>query len=715
MKTMPFNPAALDPKGVTRRRTLLLVLTLALTAPAAYVMSEVHWLSGYDAWRVLHWLLFLVLFSLIAFGAVQALIGWFVRRRGGDPLSITKSVDFENDTDPLPVPVAVVMPIFNEDVKRVIEGWRTVYRSVAATQQLPNCDFFLLSDSNDPNAWVAEETAWFATARELNAEGRMFYRRRRGGINKKAGNIADFCRRWGKHYRYMVVLDADSIMSGQAIAKLVRLMERNRRVGLIQGVPLLVNGETILARLQQFATRFYGPVFSTGLNFWQLSEANYWGHNAIIRLAPFMRHCSLPELPGDGPFGGRILSHDYVEAALMRRAGWQVWLATDMEGNYEECPANLVDFAKRDRRWLQGNLQHLKLIFARGFHPVNRVHFSLGILSYLASPLWLLFLILSAVIAWHHGPAVPTVLQGLSLVVDLKYLTAGLFGYTVFLLLLPKALALLDVSRRPQELAGFGGWGKLIPSVAVETITFTLLAPILMMFHSKFVVLTLCRQSISWGPQRRGREGQSAWREAFWAHLDQTVIGLLATLAMLRIDPRLAAWMSPVLAGLTFSIPLSYLTGTLGAGLWSRRRGLFLTPLETAPAQEVAALTEPQTSAEASATLVIPAEFGADAGLIRAVVDPYVNAIHLGLLRSREELPWEKEAHLESLRSKLLKEGPKALAVRDQVALLSDAESMIALHEQVWLRPPEELGAVWRQVLEGYSPTRAVTPVGMAA
>jgi len=715
MKIMPFNPAALDPKGVTRRRTLLLALTLGLTAPAAYVMSEVHWVSGYDAWRVFHWGIFVVLFALIAFGAVQALLGLVVRLRGGDPCSITKSVDFETDLDPLTVPVAVVMPIFNEEVKRVIEGWRTIYQSVAATGQLPNCDFFLLSDSNNPNAWIAEETAWFATARELNAEGRMFYRRRRGGINKKAGNIADFCRRWGKHYRYMVVLDADSIMSGEAIAKLVRLMERNRRVGLIQGVPLLINGETILARLQQFATRLYGPVFSTGLNFWQLSEANYWGHNAIIRLAPFMRHCSLPELPGDGPFGGRILSHDYVEAALMRRAGWQVWLATEMEGNYEECPANLVDFAKRDRRWLQGNLQHLKLIFARGFHPVNRVHFSLGILSYLASPLWLLFLVLSAVIAWHSASVSGGAAHGLAAVVSLKSLTLGLFGYTAFLLFLPKALALFDVSRRPRELAEFGGWSKLILSVLVETVTFTLLAPILMLFHTKFVILTLCRQSITWGAQRRGREGRSAWGEAFSAHLDQTLIGLVATFLILRIDPRLAAWMSPVLAGLTFSIPLSYLTGAFELGVWTRKKGLFLTPLETAPAQEITAVTQSPPSEATPAAFVLPAELSPDAGLIRAVVDPYVNAVHLGLLRAKEELPSEKEAHLEALRSKLLRDGPRALSSREQVALLSDAESMIALHEQVWLRSPSELGAAWQRVLELYSPARPITPLEAAA
>src|SRR5690606_29984973 len=195
----------------------------------------------------------------------------------------------------------------------------------------------------------------------------------------------------------------DSIMTGDAIVKLVRLMERNPGAGIIQTVPRLVNGETIFARLQQFASRLYGPVFAAGLNYWQQGEANYWGHNAIIRVAPFIEHCSLPDLPGVEPFGGRILSHDYVEAALMRRAGWSVWLAVDLEGSYEECPGNLIDFAKRDRRWLQGNLQHAWLVTARGLHAANRLHLALGILAYLASPLWLAFLLVSSLIAWRYA------------------------------------------------------------------------------------------------------------------------------------------------------------------------------------------------------------------------------------------------------------------------------------------------------------------------
>jgi membrane glycosyltransferase len=300
-------------------------------------------------------------------------------------------------------------------------------------------------------------------------------------------------------------------------------MERNPGVGIIQTVPRLVNGETIFARLQQFASRLYGPVFASGLNYWQQGEANYWGHNAIIRVAPFIEHCSLPELPGIEPFGGRILSHDYVEAALMRRAGWSVWLAVDIEGSYEECPGNLIDFAKRDRRWLQGNLQHAWLLTARGLHAANRLHLALGILAYLASPLWLAFLVVSSVIAWRYAS---TGLSPLPVDSFAKYLRLGfgsqallLLAATLGLLFLPKILALLDLVRRPGAAAQFGGWLRVIASVIGETLIFTLLAPVLMLFHSKFIFLTLAGRGVAWVTQRRGADGDPEWREAILTQL----------------------------------------------------------------------------------------------------------------------------------------------------------------------------------------------------
>jgi membrane glycosyltransferase len=597
------------------------------------------------------------------------------------------------------------MPICNEEVGRVFDGVRAIYGSMERTGKLAECDFFILSDSTDPNCWIAEEASWLALTLELGAQGRIFYRKRRQGINKKAGNISDFCRRWGKLYRYMLVLDADSIMTGEAILRLVQLMEHNQRVGIIQGVPLLANGETVLARLQQFASRLYGPVSGAGLNYWQLSEANYWGHNAIIRMAPFIRHCSLPELPGSGPFGGRIMSHDFVEAALMRRAGWEVWLATGIEGNYEECPPTIIDLAERDRRWLQGNLQHVRLVAAKGFHPVNRVHFMLGILSYLASPLWLAFLVVSTVIASRLGQDGQdgASMTGFSAYAHWSYSgeALSLFAYTVTLLFLPKVLALLDLRLRPEAVTAFGGWANLLAGVLLETFVFTLLAPVLMLFHTWFMLLTFCGRKVAWGTQRRGGADGAAWIETVLAHAGQTLFGILGAIIVYRIDPQLALWMSPILAGLILSIPLSYLTGSRELGIMLQSHEIFETPEESQPFPELAQLTASiATRRDAPAP---PRSLRTYYGIMQAVLDPYVNAAHVSLLREKEDPAPPVEKRFNALRTALLRDGPNALSPGDRRALLMDAESMHLLHFQTWASPSRRLSKWWQSAIEHYT------------
>ena len=724
MTFVRFDPAALGPGEIARRRHRVVLLVLAIAGPAILTMADLHWRTGYDGWKAVHLVLFTMLFGLVALGAAQTLTGFFARRRGGDPCRITATLAAGEGEKPVAARTAVVMPICNEEVGRVIEGVRVMYESLLRSGRLADFDFFILSDSNDPNRWIEEETAWLALTRRIGAQERIFYRKRRGGINKKSGNLADFCRRWGKHYVYMVVLDADSIMTGDAIGRLAQLMERNRRVGIIQAVPALVNGETILARLQQFASRLYGPVSAAGLNYWQLNGANYWGHNAIIRLAPFTRHCSLPELPGEGPFGGRIMSHDYVEAALMRRAGWDVWLATELEGNYEECPGTVIEFAQRDRRWLQGNLQHARLVAAKGFHAANRVHFALGILAYVASPLWLAFLVVSAVIAYRFGASevalrsVPSFADYLHWSYRTQAVVLSLF--TLAMLFLPKAIALLDLRGRRGEVAAFGGWGDLCGGVVLETLIFTLLAPVLMLFHTAFIALTICRKKISWGTQRRGRAGESGLAEAVSAHWAHTAIGVAGALVVTRIDSALALWMSPILAGLIGSIPLSYVTGSLSAGEALRREGLFKTPEESAPSPELVELGAVLAALAARRSGPRPSpELAAHYGLLQAVLDPYVNAVHVSLLHAKDELPPASEARFLALRETLLRRGPEALVPGDRLALLMDAESMSALHDAVWSAPAARLAEWWRLALRHYDviapgPETAFTPRGGA-
>ena len=251
-------------------------------------------------------------------------------------------------------------------------GLEATYRSLGATGRLEEFDFYVLSDTRDPERQVEEEAAWADVCRAVDGFGRIFYRHRRNNIKRKSGNIADFLRRWGRNYEYMVVFDADSVMAGSTLVRLVGLMDAHPAAGIIQTVPTMVNRETLYGRVQQFASRAYGPMLAAGLHFWQLGESYYWGHNAILRVEPFMRHCALSRLPGRPPFGGEILSHDFVEAALMGRSGGEVWIAYDLPGSYEESPPTLLDELKRDRRWCQGNLQHSRLLFADGIRAGHR-------------------------------------------------------------------------------------------------------------------------------------------------------------------------------------------------------------------------------------------------------------------------------------------------------------------------------------------------------
>jgi membrane glycosyltransferase len=362
-----------------------------LTGFVAMLFADLLWRTGWSASRTVLLVLFIVLFLLTAIGCMHGVYGFFIRTFGTNR-RITGLKPFKEQTI-AGVSTAIIFPIYNEDAVRVLEGLRATYESLERTGQLDQFDFFILSDSTQPDCWVEEEARWSELVRDLDALGKIYYRRRLFNEERKSGNVRDFLNTWGKRYRYFICCDADSVMRGETLVDLVKLMEVHPTVGLIQTVPALVNAESLFGRIQQFANRLYAPVFISGLNYWALDFGNYWGHNAIIRTEPFMQFCDLPQLPGRKPFGGQILSHDFVEAALMLRENWTVWLAYDLEGSYEEAPQALIENAQRERRWCQGNLQHGLVLFAKGLRGVSRMHLILGIFGYVASPLWLAFLV----------------------------------------------------------------------------------------------------------------------------------------------------------------------------------------------------------------------------------------------------------------------------------------------------------------------------------
>jgi membrane glycosyltransferase len=690
-----------SPQRRDRRRFLFFSAVVLITGLSTAILADILWSHYISTARVALLVLFVPLCAMVSLGFVQACAGFMVLARGHDSTRITNTLPSPLIPGNLPV-TAIVMPIYNENVREVYEELRVIYNSLDRIGALARFDFFILSDSNDPNKWIEEEAAWVELCKQLKGFGRIFYRRRRMPINRKSGNIADFCRRWGGRYRYMVVLDADSLMAGRTLVKLVALMEANLRVGIIQSSPMLYGATTPFARLMQFASAAYGPIFSAGQHYWQLGEGNYWGHNAIIRLKPFIEHCGLPDIPG-GRGASKYMSHDYVEAALMAKFGYEVWLAYDLPGSFEGGPPTLIDHAKRDLRWCRGNLQHAWLLLAKGFRPISRVHLGVGVFSYASSLLWLLFL-LAGTLHWYQSTkgvaAAAAVSTGFLTRKGLHLLPFYLFVLMICLLLLPKVMAALLILNRPDRRRRFGGGPRFLISVLIEQVAATLLAPIQMLFNAVFVVSVLLGRTVHWTEQNRDFSGVD-WREAMLTHLSHVLIGTAWCLLALRIDPYFFVWMLPVLAGMILSVPLSILLSHQGFSDLLQRARLLVTPIDTAPAREIVAFSQRLAGYEEA--VPPPPALWAQRGFMQVILDPLVNAVHVALLRQRGKTDHEVGEYYRRLVERVLKEGPAALSQREQMALLLHPGVVSDLHARIWLLPDRELAPWWRVAMSQYN------------
>jgi len=656
-----------------RRRLVLLALALSQTWLATTLMSDVLPYHGQRPLEIVILVLFAVLFTWVSLGFWTAMAGLIVLVGRRERFSVSRSTAGVEPLDPAGR-TAVVMPIRNEDVARVFAGLRATYESVAQSGNLAHFDFFVLSDTSDPDTRVAEIAAWERLCRDADGFGRIFYRWRTHRIKRKSGNIADFCRRWGSRYRYMVVLDADSVMSGSCLATLVRLANANPDAGIIQTAPRATGRDTLFARIQQFATRMYGPLFTAGLHYWQLGESHYWGHNAIIRVAPFVEYCGLHRLPGKGALSGEILSHDFVEAALMRRAGWGVWIAYDVVGSYEEMPPNLIDELSRDRRWCQGNLMNARLMMTRGLHPAHRVVFMTGVMAYLSAPLWFLFLLLSTVQLALHTLVAPEYFTQPYQLFPIwpewrPEWALSLAAGTALILFVPKIMSVLLVPLR--AVARYGGEAKLVASVAAEVVISALLAPVRMLFHTRFVLSALAGRAVGWKSPSR-EDTQTTWAEAMRRHGLQTVFGIAWIALVYWLDPAFVWWLAPVAGALALSIPLSVYTSRASLGERARRAGLFLIPEETSPPPEIAAMQRYTRNASPPATW------------IDAIVDPSFNATMAAFAAPRPLLPPAVREARRTLVERALSEGPDALNDAEKNTLLTDRDALRELHRRVW-------------------------------
>ena len=670
--------------AATMRRMVLLVLIIAQVYFATSAMATVLPYHGQQALEIAILILFAILSGWVSVGFWTAMMGFVLKLAGGDRYAISATT-----TTDAPISeqarTAVIMPICNENVARVFAGLRATYESLGRSGELQHFDFFILSDSSSADNRVAEVNAWLALCREVQGFGHVFYRWRQHRVKRKSGNVADFCRRWGANYRYMVVLDADSVMSGECLASLMRLMEANPGAGIIQSAPLVAGRDTLYARMQQFASRVYGPIFVAGLHFWQLGESHYWGHNAILRVAPFMRHCALGRLSGDGPLSGEILSHDFVEAALMRRAGWTVWIAYDLPGSYEEVPPNLVDELKRDRRWCQGNLMNFRLFLANGVHPAHRAVFMTGVAAYVSAPLWFLFLLLSTAQLAVHALSVPEYFTHPFQLFPLwpewnPRRAIELFSATAALLFLPKILSVMLIWI--QGAKPFGGGLRLGLSMLMELVFSALLAPVRMLFHTSFVLAPLLGRGTQWkSPPRENTE--TGWGEALGRHGWHTLLGLIWAGGVYWLKPSYLLWLLPVVGALILSIPISVLSSRVSLGQYLRRMRFFLIPEELSPPEEL------RKTHELAAQAAAPADF------IEAVVDPAANALMcaVGIPRFRQLRAADSRTKLVN---KALRKGPDALDPGRKMHLLNDPIALTRLHFEVWASA--EAHPAWRKI-----------------
>ncbi|UMY16877.1 glucans biosynthesis glucosyltransferase MdoH [Methylobacterium organophilum] len=642
-----------------------------LTVYGALQMYEVISVSGgATALQYLLLVLFTLNFSWIALAFTGAILGFLALLRR--PKEAPPAARLTTRT-------AVIMPVYNEATARTFAAVQAMREAVEATGQGAAFDWFVLSDSTQPEAWIAEERAFLALRGAIGPGARLYYRHRPKNHHRKAGNIGDFVTRWGGAYDHMLVLDADSLLSGACIVTLAAAMEADPDAGIIQSLPLIINRNTLFARVQQFAARIYGPVIATGLAIWSGRDGNYWGHNAIIRTKAFAEACGLPDLKGRPPFGGHVLSHDFVEAALIRRAGWAVYMLPRLPGSYEESPPSLIDLAVRDRRWAQGNLQHSRIIGAAGLALASRQHFATGIAGYLASPLWLAQLVIGIALVLQTAWVRPEYFSaefGLYPVFPRfdPVRALQLFGLTMGILLAPKGLGLVLALADGPTRRACGGAGRLTLSFAIEILLSALIAPIAMLIQSGSVFQILAGRDTGWNPQRRD-DGSIPFSAIVARHRWHTILGLVTGVAAFAIATSLFLWMSPTILGLVLAIPLSWASGQLAWGLALKRRGLLMTPEERDP---------PAIATRAGELAARNAEAGLDDAdpLVALHADPAFAADHAAMLPPSPSRP---RGAIDPDRALAQAKVVEAETIGEASAWLQPKERMALLHDRALL------------------------------
>ena len=576
--TTPTGTQSVDELG--QRRRIVTVLNVATYLGLLWLAASVLGHEGWSAVDMLMFIGFAIGTPWTVLGFWNALIGLWLLHFRKDPMREVAPFAAAGDVpSPLTVKTAITMTLRNEDPDRAILRFKTVKASVDATGEGAQFSWFVLSDTNDAAVAVREEAAiaaWKATDPDAD---RIVYRRRTDNKGYKAGNVRDFCERWGNDYELMLPLDADSLMSGPAIVRLVRIMQAHPKLGILQSLVVGMPSTSAFARIFQFGMRHGMRTYTMGQAWWVGDCGPFWGHNAVVRIAPFRDQCDLPVLPGGPPLGGHVLSHDQVEATFMRRAGFEVRVLPVENDSWEENPPTMLDFAKRDVRWCQGNMQYVKLLDTKGLYPMSRFQLVWAILMFLGIPAWTLMIALLPVAAWEaqsqeHYPVA---------------LAIGLYILFFVMYLMPKIAGLADVVLTKGGMARYGGPVRFVLSAIIEFVFSFLQGAVSTIRTTIFMIGLAFGKSVTWGGQSRDAYGIS-WRTAAENLWPQTLFGIVVGGALLAVAPAVFWWSLPLTAGYLVAIPFAVVTASPALGRFFKRHGIAGIPEDFAPPPEIKAV-----------------------------------------------------------------------------------------------------------------------------
>jgi membrane glycosyltransferase len=564
---------------LNRRRMIVLALNVATWLALMWGAATVF---GAGGWGIVGF----VMLAALAVGSPWTVLGfwnsliglWLLHARKDPLAAVAPYAAAGGVASPITIRTAVLMTLRNEDPARAFLRLRTVKASLDATGHGAAFSYFILSDTDDAAVVAAEEAAAEAWKREAGgAAGRIVYRRRSNNAGFKAGNVRDFCERWGRDFELMLPLDADSLMSGESIVRLVRMMQAYPRIGILQSLVVGMPSSSAFARIFQFGMRHGMRSYTMGQAWWVGECGPFWGHNALVRIEPFAAECHLPVLPGRPPLGGHVLSHDQVEATLMRRAGYEVRVLPVEMGSWEENPPTMLDFARRDVRWCQGNMQYIKLLGLPGLFPMSRFQLVWAILMFLGLPAWTLMIALSPLVAWQ-AQAMAGYPTGLAS-----------FLYVLFfaMYLMPKFAGLADATLTSGGVARYGGWLRFLTGAAIELVFSFLQGAVSTIRTTIFMIGLAFGKSVTWGGQSRDTRG-IAWRAAAENLWPQTLFGVVVCGLLWLIAPAVLAWSLPLTFGYLVAIPFAVATAAPVLGRFLQRLGLCGIPEDFDPPREIA-------------------------------------------------------------------------------------------------------------------------------